>query len=88
MAYQIIKTNVLFIQFQVLAAEKGDKLKCIATEKRKAEDGEQVKDLKKVRWTDETIVKENRSHYGQKWNISLGLYQFPLPPIIERTDSH
>lgn len=38
--------NILFF-LQVLLSEK-EKVKCVSTEKRKADDGEQIKDLKKV----------------------------------------
>lgn len=43
-----IKLNILFFFcLQVLLSEK-EKVKCVSTEKRKADDGEQIKDLKKV----------------------------------------
>lgn len=40
-------TNIFVYTFQVLLPDK-EKVKLASTEKRKADDGEQIKDLKKV----------------------------------------
>lgn len=60
--------NILYFFLQVLLSEK-EKVKCVSTEKRKAEDGEQIKDLKKV-----------NIHYTHSHVLYVCIYMYTILP--------